>query len=59
MLPLDAGQIDDTDPRIKRIICLMCKRLLFVERGSRLDKECMCDRCSHTTDLIAGAIGVQ
>ena len=59
MMPLDAGQIDDTDPRIKRIICIMCKRMLFVERGSCLDTECMCDRCSRITDVIAETIGTQ
>lgn len=59
MIPPNAGQIDYDDPRIKSIICLVCKRLLWVERGSRLDKECLCQQCSVQSDIIAEAFGVQ
>jgi len=59
MLPPNAGQIDENDPRIKQILCLFCKRLLWVERGSQLDKENLCQRCSVQSDIVAQAIGVQ
>jgi hypothetical protein len=58
-LDLDAGQIDDTDPRIKKIACLLCQRLLFVERGSQCDKEGMCQSCSMKSDLIAASLPLQ
>lgn len=59
MIPLDDGQIDETDPRIKRIICLICKRMIWVERGSRLDHEGMCQGCSVRSDIIAAGLGLQ
>lgn len=59
ILSPDAGQIDTTDERVKSILCLLCNRLLYVERGSRLDKENLCDACSRRTDVIANIIGVQ
>lgn len=51
--------IDDTDPRVINIICLLCLRLVCVARGSRLHIEGLCTSCSHRTDIIAEGFGKQ
>ena len=51
--------IDDTDPRVLYIVCLLCKHLTCVDRDSRLHIEGLCTSCSQRTDIIAEGLGKQ
>lgn len=45
-------QIDETDPRIKEIICRSCFGRLFVEIGSDCDTYSKCTRCLGSGKII-------
>ena len=51
------NMIDWTDDRVVPSICRICQRLTPIARGSQLDKEQLCSRCSYKTDnMIEDAV---
>lgn len=49
-LNVPRSQIDSTDERIKQILCLGCRQLLYVEKGSDCDVYGRCTACCMQVD---------